>query len=171
MMKRLALVMALLVLVTPLMLAKVFESSQTVPIETSAQIGSITGQIFVRNYMGDFRTIGFAEVTAEYLDGDFSVTAYTRNNGVYIISPLPNGRYKLSVYSPYGYASDLYYYEEAEVAIFNGYVVYNFYLDVPIPEFADYAFPIIFMFAILSSALLIKRMKNRTSNLEMFSSV
>ena len=163
--------MALVVLVAPLLLAEVLDSPPSAPTETSAQVGSITGQVYVRNYMGDYRTIGWAEITATYLDGDFSVTTSTGHNGMFVISPLPNGRYELSVYSPHGFGSDLYYYETAEVAVYNGYIVYNFYLDVPIPEFSDYAVPVVFAFAILSSALLIRRKKSQTTSLEMFSSI
>ena len=153
-----------MIIVLPLLLAQVFTNDLSTPQELgsvqAAAFGVIEGKVYQKNYMGDYRTLGWTEVTITSLDGSYSTIDNTDGDGEYSIT-VPVGEYNVSVWAPDNSDPNYYWFSSAIVAVHTGTAVMNFYLDEPIPEFSDYAISAIITVSLLSSILLAKRMKRQ----------
>jgi len=112
----------------------------------------VEGTVYVRNYMRDFRATGWANVTAT--DGVRAVRATITSDGRYRMY-LGTGSWELITSVP-GYETV----SEVIAVPDGGTVTKNFYLEqsgVPIPEFHEYATPLITSISLLLVVLLMRR--------------
>ncbi|MGQ9542549.1 MAG: carboxypeptidase regulatory-like domain-containing protein [Candidatus Bathyarchaeia archaeon] len=109
----------------------------TVSIGRVAASGAIQGTVYTRNYLGDYRATGWANITVT--GGPSIYKAQSHMDGSYQIF-LPAGTYTITVELP-GYKP-----ATKTVSVSEGsFTSLNFYLEesgIPIPEFTDYARPI-----------------------------
>ncbi len=112
----------------------------------------VVGTVYVRNYMGDYRAIGWANVTAT--DGNMVLRARTTSDGHYQLF-LSTGSWELITSMP-GYKT-----VSKVIAVPDGgTVTYDFYLEesgIPIPEFHEYAAPMMTSISLLLAVLLLRR--------------
>jgi hypothetical protein len=132
--------------------------------ECSAQVGGVKGTVRIRDRMENFIPFAWATITITSLDGPFSVNTSSNNAGTYWATGLPNGDYNVSVWAPHPTKTDWYWFDSKLVSVNNGDSLADFYLDDDehlVPEFSDYAITALLMISLLSSLIMIKRMKNR----------
>ncbi len=155
-----------MIIVLPLMLAQIITNDPNAPPETvTAQgYGVIQGKVYQKNWMGDYRISAWTEVTATSTDGSFTESTSTDGNGTYTLL-VPPGEYNVTIWAPYHSDPNYFWFNSTIVSVHTGTATMNFYLDEPIPEFSDYMIAIVFTIALLSSALLIRRMKRRSNTL------
>lgn len=112
--------------------------------EQASAGGSIQGTVYARNYMGDYRQTGWANITAA---GASRVYAAQFNQGGYYTIFLPTGDYVVTCSLP-GYEV-----VTRQVSVSDGSATsMNFYMEqsgVPIPEFHEYLTPIMASMALL----------------------
>jgi len=112
----------------------------------------VVGTVYTRNYMGDYRATGWANVTAT--NGDLVLRARTTSDGQYRLY-LGTGSWELITDVP-GYKT-----VSKVIAVPDGGTVsYDFYLEqsgVPIPEFHEYATPLITSMSLLLVVILMRR--------------
>ena len=157
--------LSILILTTSLIFAKIYNDISNVPIEScSAQVGSIKGTVLIKDQMENYVPFAWATITITSLDSLLSMNTSSSNAGIFWATGLPNGDYNVSVWAPHPTKTDWYWFDSTIVSVYNGDSLADFYLDSDehlVPEFSDYAIQIVFVFAMLSSLLLIKRMKRR----------
>ncbi len=167
--RRIAIVVLLSILMIPLILSNVTTNPASSPPETCLALrgfGKISGQVLYKNYLGDYRTLGWAEVTATSLDGEFIAVNQTDGQGMYSLFVPAGEAYNITIYAPYPSDPGRYWYGSAIVSVWTGIATYNFYLDEPIPEFSDYAISFVMTVALLTSVLMIRRMKGQNTGLK-----
>jgi hypothetical protein len=104
--------------------------------ETFAYGGAaaIGGKVYTRNYMGDYRETGWANITASGQHGVFQAQ-FNQGGNYYMF--VPPGNYLVTAQMP-GYIE-----QSMEVSVSEGgSVTHNFYMEQsgePIPEFHEYA--------------------------------
>jgi hypothetical protein len=94
----------------------------------------IGGKVYTRNYMGDYRETGWANITAQ---GQYGVFQAQFNQGGNYYMFVPPGSYLVTAQMP-GYIDQSYDVTVSE----GGSVTLNFYMEQegePIPEFHEYA--------------------------------
>ncbi|MEM2943112.1 MAG: carboxypeptidase-like regulatory domain-containing protein [Candidatus Bathyarchaeia archaeon] len=120
----------------------------------------VVGTVYARNYMGDYRALGWANVTAT--DGHIVLRARTTSDGRYQLF-LSTGSWELITSMP-GYKP-----VSKVIAVPDGgTVTYDFYLEesgVPIPEFHEYAAPFITSICLLLAVLVLRRRSLSTQRL------
>ena len=104
--------------------------------ETFAYGGAagIGGKVYTRNYMGDYRETGWANITAEGENGVFQ-GQFNMGGNYYMF--VPPGNYLVTAQMP-GYIDQAYEVSVSE----GGSATLNFYMEqsgIPIPEFHEYA--------------------------------
>ncbi len=125
--------------------------------KTVAQGGEIEGTVYVKNHMGDLNQVGWANITAK--GGSVTITpsvVFNAGGGYYFF--LPSGSYMVTCSVP-GCKS-----QSVPVSVTDGSTTpLNFYLTesgVPIPEFPQYAAPLV---TALSLLLVIALTRKRVS--------
>jgi hypothetical protein len=117
--------------------------------------GSVAGTIYVRNYLGDYRAAGWANVTAT--DGVSVIRAHSESDGRYFMF-LPTGNWRVTASMP-GYDE-----VTKVVAVSDGSATsYDFYLQqsgVPIPEFHEYATMFITSISLVLVIVLMRRKRS-----------
>jgi hypothetical protein len=117
--------------------------------EQASAGGSIQGTVYARNYMGDYRQTGWANITVA---GTSNVYPAQFNQGGYYTVFLPNGNYMITCNLP-GYKEI-----NRQVSVSDGSATsLNFYMEqsgVPIPEFHEYLTPIMASMALLMVLIL-----------------
>jgi hypothetical protein len=120
--------------------------------QVAAGGSKVVGTVYAKNYMGDYRATGWANVTAT--DGNMVLRAWTTSDGRYQLF-LGTGSWELIV-SLSGYKT-----VSKVIAVPDGgTVTYDFYLEesgIPIPEFHEYAAPIITSISLILTILLLRR--------------
>lgn len=165
--RRIAIVVLLAILVVPLMLSNVTTNPTNSPPETCLAVrgyGKIAGQVQVKNFMGDYVAMGWVEVTATSLDGEFIAVNQTDGQGRYSLFVPAGEAYNVSIYAPYHADPGRFWYDSKLVAVWTGIATGNFYINESehlIPEFSDYAISFVITIAFLMSIFMIRRMKKR----------
>jgi hypothetical protein len=169
--KRIAIVVLLTILVVPLMLSNVTTNPTNTPPETCLAVrgyGIIEGQVQVKNFMGDYVAMGWVEVTATSLDGEFIAVDQTDGQGSYSLFVPAGESYNVSIYAPYHADPGRFWYDSKLVAVWTGIATGNFYINESehlIPEFSDYAISFVITIAFLMSIFMIRRVKKQESAL------
>lgn len=120
--------------------------------EAVAGGSTVEGTVYVRNYMGDYRAAGWVTVTAT--NGVTTVTARTPADGRYRF-PLATGNWEITA-NLQGYKTVT----ETLAMPDGGHITHDFYLEqsgVPIPEFHEYATPLITSMSLLLVVILMRR--------------
>ncbi len=132
--------------------------------ECLAQVGGVKGTVRIRDRMENYIPFAWATITITSLDGPFSVNTTSTSSGTYWATGLPNGDYNVSVWAPHPTKIDWYWFDSQLVSVHNGDSLADFYLDDDehlVPEFSNYVITVLLMMSLLSSLIMIKRMKNR----------
>ena len=116
--------------------------------------GMVYGHVYGRNYMGDIKALTWANVTVT--NGTYTRSTSSGGDGYYKMY-VPVGEYTLTA-SLVGYNSS-----STLFPVTNGSTTeYDFYLEQsnePIPEFSVYAAPMISVFALSISLVVLRRRK------------
>jgi hypothetical protein len=168
--RRIAIVVLLAILIVPFMFSLVTTNPASSPPEPCLALrgnGIIEGEVKVKNYMGDYVTLGWVEVSATSLDGTFVAVDQTDGLGRYSLFVPAGEAYNVSIYSPYPADPGRFWYDSKIVAVWTGISTGNFYLNESehlVPEFSDYAITFVITIALFLSVFLARRQKKLMSS-------